>query len=121
MYRVHNKRTIHKLSYTDPMLGNSGYIGITVLASSFAIVLIVCVAIFTTVVIILVKRKIKDRGLDHELAIRTETTTSTNEHLIHQQSNLAAIDTRRNIVYGHSLSSSTIIDMQSDIYSSVQV
>ena len=96
---------------------------VIVSASLFAIALIVCVANFTTLIIILVKGKTKDRGLDRESTIRTATTASTCEHSVHQQSNLADIDTRRNIVYDHSLSGSlsTIIDLQSDLYSSVRV
>ena len=83
-------------------IGNSGCTGATVSAVLFAIVSAVCVGVFTTVTVIIVKSKTKLCGVDDELSHRTPATASTYDYITHQRSPhcQAAIDIKKNIAYG---------------------
>ena len=82
------------------VVNSSACTGATVSAYLFAIVFAVCVAVFTTVIVIIcIKSKTKLHGVDNELSHGTATTLSTYDYITHQQSPQAAIDTRKNIAY----------------------
>ena len=88
------------------VISNSGCAGAIASATLFTILLGMCVTALTTVIIFVVKDKMKTKT---ELERASRTAKASNyEDIRHQTSSQAAIDTRKNVAYGHVLSLSTI-------------
>lgn len=111
MFLMHDvkstKSNLNIIIYEFILLGCSGCTGAIVSASVLAVALSICVAVFTTVIIYIVRDKIEIKGRITLRSWRCHTANATARRPDYEdvkrdntEQPRSAIDTRKNIAYG---------------------
>ena len=77
------------------------YLGVIVTTAVFAVTLFVCIAVFTTILILLIKKESRHQGelTDHRSATKVTLGQNYDEVVHFSQPDSAVVDTRKNIAY----------------------